>query len=107
MHELDPTTIALFESVRARWEDDAAHAGLLEYCRTQKRLGDAAKLYREEARKPERAERCRKQLGLVLALAMGELERPPRPEGRKLGKLWLAALFLLLTVGTLAVGFGR
>lgn len=106
MPELDPTTVALFESVRQRWEDDAAHAALLEYCRTQKRLGDAARLYREAAREPGRGERSSKQLGLLLALAMSELERPPRSGATKNWLLWLtAALFLLLTASALALSF--
>ena len=64
----DPVLDALWERVTSAWEDEAAHASLLDHAVRSQRLPEIAGRYRAISQDPEKGAVARKKLdGIVIA----------------------------------------
>jgi hypothetical protein len=69
----EPTGDALFDALWSKvlvtWDDDKAHAAVLEYALTGERLAELAGRYRALKEVPARAERAQKRLDAIVLAA--------------------------------------
>jgi hypothetical protein len=87
------------------WDDEAAHAAFLEYCRRAERLVEAAVRYRGMVGDHARSQVAKKKLDAVSLLAMATLDLSRREERRTsshAASYLLIAFFLVATIGLLA-----
>lgn len=104
----DPLLEALWSKVLDDFDDDAAHLRFIEHCRSEGRLPEAARRYREHKERlgpsaPERAQ-VDKRLGAIALLAMAALDahKSAKPGRHPLSLLVAAvvvAFFLAAVVG--------
>jgi hypothetical protein len=78
----DPVLESLWERALAAWEDDRAHAAVLEYALRTQALPQVAGRYRALVGDPEHGGRAQKRLDALVAAATATLfaTKTPRPE---------------------------
>jgi hypothetical protein len=80
--EIDPLEVA-FEELDARWDDPAAHAKVLALADALERLAEVGRRYRAvESTRPERAELAKKQIDLLLGLAVARVKRTEKTDAK-------------------------
>lgn len=65
----DPVLDALWQRVLETWDENAAHAGILEHATRAQRLPDLAGRYRALADAPDKAAVAKKQLDAIVVAA--------------------------------------
>lgn len=93
----DSVLAELWSHVENNWENPTAHQALLQHCARPEQLAEVARRYRSAMATAGTEEIARRQLRQIAAVAMAQLEvrREPKESRSSLGKLILAALFLL------------
>jgi len=96
---------ALWQAVLKDWDEERVHDAFVSYCSQADNLVKAASRYREVEKEPERAERAKKQLEKISALALAQMAALPRSEKvERNGLLWFALVVIVGAVlGWIAV----
>jgi hypothetical protein len=89
----DATFEALWKNVVDRWDDDAAHAVLLQHCQMTEQLAEAAARYAGMRGDRDRGESAKRRLDAVTVLATSSL-LASRTEREALVSKWLTFVVL-------------
>jgi hypothetical protein len=100
----DPILDALWDRVLSAWDDDKAHAALLDHALRTQTLPDIAGRYRGLVDDPARGERAKKKLDAIVIAATQSLlaMKTPRPEKIPLSITLTAFAVCALLLGWLA-----
>lgn len=92
--EKDPIFEALWQKTLEAWDDDKAHAALLEHALREKMLPDLAGRYRVVRDDPERGEMANKRIDAILTAATQMLftMKTPKPTKTPSWLFWSALL---------------
>ncbi len=85
----------LWGRVLEAWDDEKAHAALLDYALRAQRLPETAGRYRTLKDDPEKGERARKKLGAIVLAAESMLMAMKTPKAAKVSWQVTASAFLV------------
>lgn len=103
----DPILEGLWKNVLDAWDDDAVHGKLVGYAQENRRLGEAAALYRRAAEaegapyrlNPTQVADAKKRMNGIVMLAVMDLEAAKTEKGAPKGLLWIRVFAVVLFVG--------
>jgi hypothetical protein len=99
---IDPVFEALWARILEAWDDDKAHGALLEHALREQRLPELAGRYRALENDPDKGERAKKKLALIVVAATNLLQVMKGPDT---GNITRGVTIVATIVSALLIGY--